>query len=193
MRESSELPRSAASVPSRSARLASAEASSSRPVPSERAKIKAIPKVKLTEAVVPRPASLEKAKGKAELPKSPRVKKAQPPLVGSAGRALSLVGASAKASRSVSPLPVSSSSAAKAKGRSETLAPAEAKSSAILASERPLIALGRHKKISHERAGRRGRSFVPAGNITVLRRLQDWAMIWVWQAFHRLRRLRRRP
>ena len=37
--------------------------------------------------------------------------------------------------------------------------------------ERPLIALDWHKTISHERAGRRGSSFVPAVNITVLRRL----------------------
>lgn len=80
---------------------------------------------------------------------------------------MSLGGASAKASsvRSVSPLPV----------RSEALAPAESKSSAVVISDvgRPLIALDWHKTISHERAGRRGSSFVPAGNITVLRRLQE--------------------
>ena len=147
------------------------EASFSRPVPSERAKIKAIPKVKLTEAAVPRPASLEKARGKAEPPtaaKSARVKKAQPPLVGSAGRALSLGGASAKA-RSVSPLPVASASAAKAgtritpaaKSRGEGLAPTEAKASAFV--ERPLIALGWHRTISHERLWRKGSSFIPSG------------------------------
>ena len=59
------------------------------------------------------------------------------------------------------------------KGRGEALAPAEAKPSAIAASDRPLIALDWHKTISHERFGRRGDSFVPAGNITVLRRLQE--------------------
>ena len=66
--------------------------------------------------------------------KAPKAKRTQTPLVGSAGRALSLGGASEKASslRSVSPLPV----------RSEALAPAEAKSSAVVISvtERLLIA-----------------------------------------------------
>ena len=149
------------------------EPSPSRPVPSERAKGKAaeVSKSKSTEAAASRPASAEKAKSKAAeiaiSAKAPKAKRTQPPLVGLAGRALSLGGASAKASsvRSVSPLPV----------RSEALAPAESKSPAIVISdvERPLIALDWRKTISHERAGRRGSSFVPAGNITALRRLQE--------------------
>ena len=66
LREGFSLPRSSPSVPSRSARLVSAEraksqeskASSSCPVPAEKAKGKSV------EAAAPRPASTEKAKGK---------------------------------------------------------------------------------------------------------------------------------
>ena len=108
--------RSTPSVPSQSARLTSVELSPSRPVPSDRAKSKAaeVSKSKSTEAAASRPASAEKAKSKAAeiaiSAKAPKAKRTQPPLVGLAGRALSLGGASAKASsvRSVSPLPVRS-------------------------------------------------------------------------------------
>ena len=88
--------RSTPSVPSQSARLTSVEPSPSRPVPSERAKGKAaeVSKSKSTEAAASRPASAEKAKSKAAeiaiSAKAPKAKRTQPPLVGSAGRALSM-------------------------------------------------------------------------------------------------------